>query len=94
MRRSKSRAASPRSLKVSDGFKFFGIMAHDTLYLKVGHLNRDDYARANMQPFTPYPDRSGTMKYYAVPLDVLESPLELAEWARKAIAVAARSLAR
>ena len=28
------------------------------------------------------------MRYYSVPLEVLESPLELAEWARKAIAAA------
>lgn len=68
---------------------FFGIIARDTLYLKVGDLNRDDYERARMKPFKPYPDRSGTMKYYAVPLDVLESSMELAAWARKAIAVAA-----
>src|SRR6266850_2963814 len=67
---------------------FFGILARDTLYLKVGDPNRADYERAKMQPFKPYPNRSGTMKYYAVPLEVLESPIELAAWARKAIAVA------
>jgi DNA transformation protein len=69
---------------------FFGIIARDTLYLKVGDLNRDDYTRAKMKPFKPYRDRGGTMKYYAVPLDILESPLELAVWARKAIEVAGR----
>jgi DNA transformation protein len=67
---------------------FFGILARDTLYLKVGDPNRADYERAKMKPFKPYPNRSGTMKYYAVPLEVLESPIELAAWARKAIAVA------
>jgi len=67
---------------------FFGIIARDTLYLKVGQANRADYERENMKPFKPYPDRAGTMKYYAVPVDVLESAPELAEWARKAIAVA------
>jgi len=67
---------------------FFGIIARDTLYLKVGDANRADYDRAKTKPFKPYPDRQGTMKYHAVPLDVLESALELAAWARKAIAVA------
>ena len=67
---------------------FFGILARDTLYLKVGDSNRADYLRAGMKAFKPYPDRSGTMKYYAVPLDVLESAPELAVWAGKAIAVA------
>jgi DNA transformation protein and related proteins len=67
---------------------FFGILARDTLYLKVGDSNRADYKRARMKAFRPYPNRSGTMKYYAVPLDVLESATDLAMWARKAIAVA------
>ena len=67
---------------------FFGILAQDTLYLKVGDANRADYKHAGMQPFKPYPDRSGTMKYYAVPVYVLESAPELAAWARKAIAAA------
>ena len=67
---------------------FFGLIARDTLYLKVGDANRADYDRAKAKPFQPYPDRPGTMKYYAVPLDVLESAVELAVWARKAIAVA------
>jgi TfoX/Sxy family transcriptional regulator of competence genes len=105
---------------------FFGILASDTLYLKVGDSNLPDYEAAGMAEFNPYPDdsprhrpgaasrsrpehrlrsgqaprlrsgqaprlrsgRGGTMRYYAVPLDVLESAPELAVWARKAIAVA------
>jgi len=67
---------------------FFGILARDTLYLKVGDSNRADYRRAGMKAFRPYPDRSGTMQYYAVPLEILESPSELAVWAGKAVAVA------
>jgi TfoX/Sxy family transcriptional regulator of competence genes len=34
------------------------------------------------------------MQYYAVPVDVLESPIELAAWARRAIAAAERSVTR
>ena len=67
---------------------FFGILARDTLYLKVGDSNRADYKRARMKAFRPYPNRSGTMKYYAVPLEILESPTDLAVWAGKAIAIA------
>jgi TfoX/Sxy family transcriptional regulator of competence genes len=73
---------------------FFGIIARDTLYLKVGDANRVDYERAKATPFKPYPDRSGTMKYYAVPVEILESALDLAAWARKAIAVANGGRAR
>ena len=69
---------------------FFGIIARDRLYLKVDDVNRLDYERMGSRPFKPYPDRSGTMLYYEVPVSVLESALELSAWARKAIAVARR----
>jgi DNA transformation protein len=117
-RRARS-SRSPRSLKVSDGFKafvldqlselgdvsskamfggvglycrsvFFGIIARDALFLKVGETNRRDYERAGMKPFKPYRDRPGTMQYYEVPLEILESPVDLARWARAAVAVAER----
>lgn len=69
---------------------FFGLLARDTLYLKVGDGNRADYERVAAPAFTPYRGRKskGTKKYHAVPLDVLESAPELAAWARKAIAAA------
>ena len=70
---------------------FFGILAGDVLYLKVDDSTRADYIAAGMPPFKPYAHRSGTMQYYAVPLAVLESPNELAKWAKKAVAVAARA---
>ena len=70
---------------------FFGIIARDTLYLKVNADNRPDYERAGMTPFKPYPDRRMTMQYYAVPVGVLETAPELVAWARKAVAAAATS---
>jgi DNA transformation protein len=70
---------------------FFGIIARDTLYLKVDGENRPDYEAAGMKSFKPYADRPATMQYCAVPLDVLESPLDLTRWARKAVAAAARA---
>ena len=71
---------------------FFGIMARDTLYLKVGESNRAEYVHAGMKPFKPYSGRqTGSMHYFSVPLGVLESAPELAAWARKAIAVARRA---
>jgi DNA transformation protein and related proteins len=70
---------------------FFGIVAGDVLYLKVDDATRGDYERAGMGPFRPYPERGGTMQYYAVPLDVLENAGELAQWATRAIDVAKRA---
>ena len=67
---------------------FFGIIARDVLYLKVNDAKRPDYVAAGMQPFKPYPHRPTTMQYYAVPADVLESPIELAKWTRKSIRAA------
>jgi len=70
---------------------FFGIIARDVLYLKVDDRNRPDYRGAGMKPFKPYRDRPGTMQYYAVPLEVLESAPELAAWARKSVDAAERA---
>jgi DNA transformation protein len=70
---------------------FFGIIAGDALYLKVDDTTRGDYEAQGMPPFEPYPHRAGTMQYYAVPLDVLESSRDLAKWARKAVTVAERA---
>ena len=69
---------------------FFGIIAGDVLYLKVDAANRPEYERAGMSPFEPYPHRPATMQYYAVPVEVLESALELGAWARQALEAAAR----
>ncbi len=70
---------------------FFAIVASDVLYLKVDDATRGDFERAGMSPFRPYRDRGGSMQYYSVPLDVLESAAELAQWARRAIDAARRA---
>src|SRR5689334_7592428 len=70
---------------------FFGIISRDTLYLKVGDTNCAAYESAGIKPVKPFAGRAGTRRYYAVPLDVLESPIDLARWARAAITVAERT---
>ena len=69
---------------------FFAIIAGDELYLKVDDETRGRYERAGKHPFKPYPDRPTTMKYYGVPLEVLESSMELTRWARDAVEAARR----
>ena len=71
--------------------RFFGIVARDMLYLKADDETRGAFETAGSQPFRPYPDRSGTMQYYSVPLDVLESVPELVRWARDAVRAAERA---
>ena len=78
---------------------FFGLVARDTLYLKVDERTRSGYEDAGMTPFEPYPGRrrsgrGGSMRYYSVPLEVLESPLDLAAWAREAVAAATAGATR
>jgi len=73
------------------GGVFFGLIARDVLYLKVDATNRGDYERAGSQPFRPYPERAGTMQYYAVPIGVLESANDLVRWARRSVDIAQKA---
>lgn len=71
---------------------FFGIVAGDVLYLKADEETREMFVAAGSQPFDPYPGRAGKMQYYSVPIVVLESAEELAQWARQAVDAAGRQL--
>lgn len=71
---------------------FFGLIAEDTLYLRVDDSNRGDYTARAAQPFRPYPDRPQlSMSYYEAPVEVLEDARQLGEWARRSLAVAQRA---
>ncbi len=75
----------------SDG-QFFGLIADDTLYFKVGDETRPAYEARGMIPFRPYEDRPEvSMSYYTVPADILDDAEELVIWARRAVAIAAAS---
>ena len=68
----------------------FGLIAADTLYLKVDDSNRPDFEACGMGPFMPFEDEPYAMQYYEVPADVLEDSEELVLWARKAVEVSLR----
>lgn len=70
---------------------FFGIVARDVLYLKADDKTRSAFEATGSRPFKPYADRAGTMQYYSVPVEVLESAPELVRWAREAVRVAERA---
>ena len=70
---------------------FFGILAADTVYLKVDDSNRGQYEAAGMTAFRPYADKPMTMSYYQVPAGVIEDGDELAAWARASIRAALRA---
>ncbi len=68
---------------------FFGILAANTLYLKVDDRNRAQYEAEGMSAFKPYADKPMTMSYYQVPAGVLEDADELTTWVQASIRVAA-----
>jgi DNA transformation protein len=70
---------------------FFGLIAGDELYLKVDDQTRPRFEAAGSTPFRPYDDRPHTMQYYVVPMAILESAADLVDWARRAVAAAARA---
>src|SRR5690348_3164752 len=66
---------------------FFALIAEDRLFFKVDETTRPDFERRGMEPFRPFGEDSA-MGYYEVPADVVEDPVPLAPWMRKAIDVA------
>ena len=53
--------------------RFFGLIARDTLYLKVNDANRAEYEARRMTRFHPRPNKPQlSMTYYELPADVLE----------------------
>jgi DNA transformation protein len=62
---------------------FFGIIHHDRLYFKTDPTTAPHYRDRGMKPFTPN-SKQILKYYYEVPLEVLESPDDLAAWALQA----------
>jgi hypothetical protein len=86
-------SSPPEACSAESGHEgaFFGLLADDTIYLRVDDGNRGDYEAAGMEPFRPYGDASYSMQYYQLPADVLEDRERLREWMVKAIAAARRN---
>ena len=76
------------------GGVFFGILAANTLYMKVDDTNRGTYEAEGMSAFKPYADMPMTMSYYQVPAYVLEDADELASWVRASVRAAVRAARR
>ena len=72
------------------GEHFFGILDEGRLFFKTDALTETNYTARSMEAFT-YTMRGKVMKmaYHEVPPDILENSLELVEWARRAIQLAA-----
>ena len=65
--------------------EFFGLLYDEHLYFRVSSETVGEYTRRKMKRFTPFGRKSGGSRgYYEVPLEILESPLDLIKWARAA----------
>ena len=72
---------------------FFGLIAAESLYLKVNASTREQFAAVGCRPFV-YAGRGKTveMNYWSVPAEAMESPALMQTWGRLAVqaALAAR----
>lgn len=74
---------------VYSGGLIFGLLAGETVYLKVDDGNRADFEAIGSGPFRPFGDEA--MGYYELPADLLEDPDRLRPWVEGALAVSARA---
>lgn len=75
---------------------FFALVAGEVLYFKVDDGNRAAFEAAGLEPFV-YGMKDGKksiMSYRRAPDEALESPLEMAKWARLGFEAALRAAAR
>jgi len=64
---------------------FFGILYKEHLYFLVSDETIGEYTKRKAKPFEPFEGRKGKSKgYYEVPVEILESPVDLVKWARAA----------
>lgn len=78
------------------GDLMFALEADGQVYLKTDEINRPAFAERGLGPFV-YEAKGGkqtVMSYHEAPPETLESPHELAPWARDAYAAAVRAAAR
>ena len=66
------------------GELFFGIVADGRLYFKTDETTRPRYLKSGMGPFRPNPKQT-LIRYYEVPVEILEDRRELVLWARRAV---------
>ena len=75
---------------VFDGGRMFALIVDDVLYLRCGEDNRGAFDRLDLPPFdyARADGRRAVMSYRRAPDEALESPAEMREWVRGALAAA------
>ncbi|SIN98496.1 DNA transformation protein [Parasphingorhabdus marina DSM 22363] len=80
-------------MKLPDGDLMFGLIADETLYLKVDDTTRADFEAEDKRPFV-YESKNGKQdvaSYYELPEALYDEPDVFSDWARKAFDVALRA---
>ena len=73
----------------------FGLVADDTLYLKVDDLSRPAFEARDLPAFEfPQRGRIVRMSYHLAPEEIHDDPALAADWARRAFEAALRSAQR
>ncbi len=71
----------------------FAIVVRDTLYFKVDSSTRPEYEALGSSPFTyQMKEKTGTMSYWEVPLEIIDDSEQLVQWAETAYLASARSI--
>lgn len=80
-------------MRLPDGDLMFGLIASETLYLKVDDSTRGDFEEEGERPFV-YESKTGKQdvaSYYELPEALYDEPDVFTDWARKAFDVALRA---
>jgi DNA transformation protein and related proteins len=75
---------------IKQGAKQFAMVMGNTLYFRVDDDSRPAYEKRGSKPFS-YSTKNGVVqvrKYYAVPAELLDDPVQLVAWARQAVTAA------
>lgn len=73
----------------------FGLVADNTLYLKVDKETEDEFKQQELEAFTYHKQgKEYKMSYYQAPEETLEDSEQMNHWANKAYAAALRTAAK
>ena len=68
----------------------FGMIAKDTVYLKVDDSNKSKYEHAGSKPLKVFKNNSEVRSYYELPAEVLDDSEEFIKWAKESFAIQIR----
>ena len=65
----------------------FGMIANDTVYLKVDDKTKDKYLQQGSIPLKPFKNNATVLSFYNVPPDIFEDAEEFTKWAKESLEI-------